>query len=129
MTRFPVDLDVAVVDELTGREHGRHEFHAIDDGVQTAFENADQMFAGVALLADGLVVVAAELALADVAVIALQLLLRLKLNAEVRRLLAPLAMLARSIFTGVERAFGAAPQIDAETAVDLVLRLKALGHV
>src|SRR5919206_770378 len=72
---------------------------------------------------------AAETALADIGVIALQLLLGGKLGAVIRRLLAPLAVLAGAVFAPVQRALGAAPQIDAETAVDLVLRFLALAHV
>jgi hypothetical protein len=34
---------VAVVDELARREHGRHELGAIDDGVEPALQQADQV--------------------------------------------------------------------------------------
>src|SRR5690606_15033841 len=76
----------------------------------------------------GFLVVLAELALADRAVVALQLLLRHELGAEVGRLLAALAVLARAVSALVQRRLGAAPEIDAETAVDLVLRILALRH-
>ena len=44
-----------------------------------------------------------------------------ELHAIVGRLLAPLAVLPRSIIALVERAFGPPPEIDAEAAIDLVL--------
>ena len=40
--------DVAVVHELAGGEHGRHELGAVDHGVEPALEQADQVLAGVA---------------------------------------------------------------------------------
>ena len=58
-----VDLDVAVVDELARREHGRRQLHAIDHGVEPALEQADQVGAGIPLHADGFVIDAAELPL------------------------------------------------------------------
>ena len=72
---------------------------------------------------------AAELALGDVAVIAAQLLLGLELHAVVGELaLAALAVLAGAVFALVDGALRAAPDILAHAAVDLVLRLVALGH-
>src|SRR5690606_7058685 len=44
-----IDQDVAVRHELTRSEHGRHELGAVNDRVQTALEQADQVLAGVAL--------------------------------------------------------------------------------
>jgi hypothetical protein len=38
-------------------------------------------------------------------------------------------MLAGRIIAAIDRAFGAAPQINAETAIDLVLGADALGHM
>src|SRR6185369_11749044 len=89
-----IDLDVAMVDELAGGEDGRHELGAIDHGLQTALEEADQVLRGIALAADGFGVELAELALADRGVIALQALLRHQLDAEIGRLLAALTVLA-----------------------------------
>src|SRR5882672_4563100 len=87
------------------------------------------MFAGVALAACGLGEDAAELALADVAVVTLELLLGHQLEAVFGRLLAPLAVLAGTVFPLVDRALGAAPQIAVEAAIDLVFRLLSLRHV
>ena len=123
-----VHQDMAVVHELAGGEDGRHELGAVDHRVQAALQHLDEVLAGVALAAPGLLVIAAELALADVAVVALQLLLGGELGAEIRRLAAALAVLAGTVFTLVEGALGATPEIDAETAVDLVLSGFALGH-
>src|SRR3546814_3630739 len=104
--------DVAVVHELAGGEDGRHELGAVDHRVEPALQQADEAFAGVAAAARGLGIVAAELLLADVAVVALQLLLGLKLGAVVGRLAAPLAVLPRRILALVDGALGPAPEID-----------------
>ena len=39
----PVDANVAVVDELAGGEGGGHELGAVDDRVEAALEQADQV--------------------------------------------------------------------------------------
>ena len=83
----------------------------------------------VALEATRFDVIFVELALGNVAVIALDLLLGLELGAEVGRLaLAPLAMLARPVFTLVVGALGSAPDILAHPAIDLVFCFRALRH-
>jgi hypothetical protein len=57
-----VDLDVAVVDELARGEHRRHELGAVDDGVETALQQADEVFGPVSpFMADGFGVDGAEL--------------------------------------------------------------------
>ena len=89
---------MAVVDELAGGERRRHELGAIDDRVQTAFQQPDQVLGGVALAARGLLVGAGELLLGQVAVVALQLLLGAQLQAEIGDLgLAALAVLAGAV--------------------------------
>src|SRR5580700_1447424 len=124
-----VHLDVAVVDELACREHGGDELGAVHHGVEAALQQADQLFAGVALQAARLDIDAVELALRDVGVIALQLLLGAELHAEIGELaLAALAVLAGTVFPAVHRALRATPDILAHTAIDLVLRLTALSH-
>ena len=71
-----------------------------------------------------------ELLLGDVAVIALQLLLGAQLQTIVAGLaLAALAMLAGAIFALVVRALRAAPNILAEPAVDLMLRVDTFRHL
>src|SRR5262249_14741736 len=97
--------------------------------VQTTLQEPDQVLAGVALHPAGLDIDAVELALGDVGVIALQLLLGAELHAEVGQLaLAALAMLAGAIFPAIDGALGAAPDVLAQTAIDLVFRLTALSH-
>src|SRR5690606_16378456 len=124
-----VHQHVAVVDELTGGPDGRDELGAIDDGVQTGFQQADQVFGGVALATGGLVIGLGELLFGDVAVVALELLLGLQLQAEVRNLgLAALAVLAGAVGTLVDRGLRAAPQVFTHGPVDLVLGAVALGH-
>ena len=124
-----VDPDMAVIDQLARGERGRSEFEAIDDGVQPALEQADQVFRGVAATAHGLVIQPAELLLTDIAVVTLQLLLGHQLGAEIGRLLAALTVLAGGVLlAAVEWALGAAPQIGAQAAVDLVLGFNTLGH-
>ncbi len=125
-----VHRDVAVAHELAGREGGRHELGAVDDGVEAALEKADQVLGGRALHAAGFLVHAAELTLGNVAVVALELLLGAELLAVVGELaLAALAVLAGTGFTLVERALGPAPDVLAEAAIDLVLGADALGHL
>src|SRR5882757_4251938 len=123
-----VHLDVTMAHQLAAGEHGDGEFHAVDDGVQPALQQLDQVLAGVALAAHGLEIIAAQLAFGDRAVIALQPLLGHQLQAVVGWLLAALAVLAGAVFALVDRALGTAPQVDPEAAVDLVLRLRAFAH-
>src|SRR6202043_1602069 len=124
-----VHLDVAVVDELACREHGGDELGAVHHGIEAALQQADQLFAGVALQAAGFDIDAVELALGDVGVIAFQLLLGAELHAEVGELaLAALAMLAGAVFSALHGALRAAPDILAHPAVDLVFRLTTVCH-
>ena len=70
-----------------------------------------------------------ELALRNIAVVALDLLLGFELGAEIGRLaLAALAMLARPIFTLVEGTARTAPDVLAHPAIDLIFRFRALRH-
>src|SRR5438876_12326087 len=86
------------------------------------------MGTGIALHADGFGVDAVELALGNIAVIAPQLLLGAKLHAVVGKLaFAALAVLAGTILAAVDGALGAAPNVLPHMAVDIVLRLVALG--
>src|SRR5690606_501363 len=119
---------MAVINELARGEDCRHELGAIDDRIETALEQAHHLGAGVALAAHGFLVVAAELALADIAVVALETLLRHQLDAEVGGLAAALAVLARPVFAAVEGALGTAPEVDAEASVNLVLGFCPFGH-
>ena len=124
-----IDPDMAMADQLAGGEGRGHELAAIDHGVETGFEQADHVLAGVAGAARGVGVIFAELPLGDVAVIALELLLGLKLGAIVGKLLgAALAVLARTIGALVDRALGTAPDILAHAAIDLVFGIGALAH-
>src|SRR6201996_4470141 len=120
---------MAVIDELAGGKHRGHELGAEHHAVETALEQADQVLAGVALQAAGLDIDAVELALADIGVIALQLLLGAELHAEIRELaLAALAVLAGAVFALVDGALRATPDGLAHAAIDLVLRLTTLSH-
>jgi hypothetical protein len=124
-----VHRDVAVVHELARGEDGRHELRAVDDGVETALQQADQKLTGVAALTLGVGEDAAELLLGQVAVIALQLLLGAQLQAEVGQLaLAALAVLAGAVFAARDGGFRTPPDVFAHPAVDLVLGRRAFGH-
>ena len=68
---------MAVTDELARGEHGGHELGAIDDGVEPALQQTDQMLGGGAFEAPCLLVDSPELALANIGIVALQLLLGL----------------------------------------------------
>ena len=94
-----IDQHMAVIDELACREGGDRQLHAIDHRIQAAFQQFHQVFGSVALTAHGFLIIFAELLFADIAVIALQLLLRHQLHAEIGRLLlAALAVLTGAIF-------------------------------
>src|SRR6185295_11111709 len=121
-----VDPHMTVVDELARLERRHRELHPVDHGVEPALEQLDEVLAGVAAPARGLGVDLAELPLGDVAVVALELLLGVELEAEIGRLAAARPVLAGSGL-GVGR-LAAAPEIDAEAARDLVLGLEAFGH-
>ncbi len=58
-----VHSDVTMAHQLAAGEDGDGEFHAVDDRVQPALQDLDQVLAGVALAAHGLKIVAAELTL------------------------------------------------------------------
>src|SRR4029077_2989010 len=118
-----------VIDELARGENGGYEFGAVDHGVETALQKADQVFTRIAFHPAGLDIDAVELALADVGVITFELLLGTELAAEVGELaLAALAVLAGAVFPAVHGALRAAPDILAHAAIDLVFRLTALCH-
>jgi len=44
-----VYFHMAMAHELAGGEHGGYNAHAVDNGVEAAFEQADEVFAGVTL--------------------------------------------------------------------------------
>jgi hypothetical protein len=101
----------------------------INHGVEPALQQADQVFAGIALHPSRFDIDAVELAFGDVGVIALELLLGAQLHAEVGEFtLAALAVLAGAVFPAVHGALRAAPDILAHAAIDLVFRLTALCH-
>src|SRR3984893_13187234 len=117
-----VDEDMPVIDQLTRGERCGHQLHAVNDGVEAALEQLDQIVAGIAAPPVRFFIKSAELTLADIGVITLELLLGGELRSEVGRLLAALTVLAGAVFAAIERALRAAPQIYPETAIDLVFR-------
>ncbi len=118
-----------MIDELAGGEDGGHELHAVDHGVEPAFQQAYEVFRGVAAQPRGPGVEVTELAFGDVAVIALEFLFGAQVDAEIRELTPPrLAVLAGAIGAHVDRAFGPAPEVFAHAAVDLVLGFLAFAH-
>ena len=107
LTQLAVHAHVAVVHELARGEDGGHELGAVDHRVEPPLQERDQVLAGVAAHALGLGEDAAELLLGQIAVVALELLLGAKLEAEVRHLaLAPLAVLAGAVLAAVHGDFG-----------------------
>ena len=129
VTRCAVHLYMAMIDELTRGENGRNEFRPIYDRVETAFQEPNQIGAGIPLQADRFFIDAAELTLGNIGVVALELLLGAQLNAVVGELaLAALAVLAGTVFAAVHGALRAAPDVLAHAAIDFVFRLGALGH-
>ncbi len=92
------------------------------------FQQAHQVFTGIAFHTLGFFVIFPEALLADIAVIAFQLLFRHQLDTEIRGLAAALAVLTRRGLTFVERALGATPEVDAKASVNLVFRINTLRH-
>src|SRR5208337_1442724 len=125
-----IHAHMAMADELAGRKRCRNKRGSINDSIETPLKKSDEVFGRIAPEPRGLRIDEPELALGDVRVIALQLLLCLQLRSEVRGLSpAALAMLARSIFALVERAFRTAPEIFPEAAINFMFGADALCHV
>src|SRR5690606_26272554 len=123
-----VDQDVAVVDELARSEDRGHEVHAVDHDVEAPLEQADHVLGRVAAQTRGFLVDSPELPLAQVGVVAAQLLLGGELLAEARDLAPLRAMLAGRVVALDDRVLGPAPEVDAEATADLVLRLHAFVY-
>ncbi len=103
-------------------------FGAIDHRVETALQQADEVFGGVTLQAGGFLVDVLELPLVDIGVIALQLLLGAELNAEIRQLARARWPCWPGRIRACSRGFSGGPDVLAEAAVDLMLCADALGH-
>jgi len=117
---------VPVIDELAGSKDRRHELGAINERLKARFKQADQVFCSVALHPARLNVHARKLLLSNVAVIALELLLRHELHTKVRDLAAAvLAVLPWLVVTLVDGRLGATPDVFTDATVDLVLRAVA----
>ena len=100
---YAVNADVTVADELTRSEDCGNEFRAIDDHVQTAFQQTDKVLRGIALHPVGFLISTLELLFGDVAVIALQLLLGAQLRSVIGNLaFAALTVLAWAVFALVD---------------------------
>src|SRR4051794_26596059 len=99
----PVDEEVAVPHELAGGVAGRGEAGPVDDVVEAGLEDAQEVLAGPAGSAVGLLVVAAELLLED-AVDARGLLLLAHLQQVLALLRARAAVLTRGVGTDLDRA-------------------------
>src|SRR3546814_14033883 len=110
-----------LVRSLASREDRRRELGAVDNSIQTAFQETDKVLASVALHTGGFKICLLELLFGHIAIIALQLLLRAQLNAEVGHLaLAALPMLAGAIFTLVDRGFRTATDVFTPPAVEFM---------
>src|SRR4051794_12285659 len=128
-----VDGEVAVTDELARLRARGGEAEAVDDVVEPRLEHPQQVLAGDAALAGGLLVVRAELLL-EQAVVAARLLLLAQLE-QVLALLDPAAaVLARRVAPALDRALlGQAPlaleeELHALPAAVPALRSKVTGH-
>ena len=125
-----IDLDVAMGDELARGKYGGHEFGAINHGIKTALQQADEIFGGIAFHAVSSGIDALELFLGDIAVIALELLLGAQLNTKIGKLAATtaLAVHAGAIFFAIDRALGATPDVFAHTAVNFIFGSNSFCH-
>ena len=110
-----------MVNQLARVTAGLAKAKPVDHVVKPALKQLHEVVAGNAAHANSTLIIAAELTLADVAVIATEALLCHQLQAESGRLGAALAMLARAIIALVKRALGTAPEVSAQTAVNFML--------
>jgi hypothetical protein len=120
---------MTVIDKLARCENSGYEFGTIDNRIKAAFQQANEVFAGIALDPNRFGINAFKLLFGNIAVIAFKLLLGAQLGAEIRQFTAAaLAMLTRAVITAVYRALRATPNILAQAAVNFILRRKALAH-
>ena len=120
---------MAVIDELTGSKNSRNELGAIDNRIQARLEKTNQVFRRITLAAGSFGKDCAELLFAQVAIVTLQLLLGTELHAEIGELaLAALTMLARTIFTTIDRGLRTTPDVFTHTAIKFIFRRCALAH-
>ena len=118
-----------MADHLARGPDRRREFGAIDDHVEAALEQSDEVLRRIALHPAGSLEGLLELLFCDVAVIALELLLGAQLDAKVRDLrLAALAVLAGAIFAPVDRALGTSEDVFTHAAVEFILGAGTLAH-
>ncbi len=97
-----VNRYVTVGYELTGSKDCRYEFRTVDDCIQTALKQADQVFAGVAFQTNVFLIVTVEFLLADVGVVAFQLLFCHQLDTVIGWLRTACAVHTRTCLTGVK---------------------------
>src|SRR4051795_10721494 len=123
----PVDGPVAVADELARLTARRGESEAHEHIVEAALEDSQEVLAGDALLAGGLLVIVAELLL-EHAVVAAGLLLLTQLDAVLGLLLAAAAVVARRVGATLDAALvGQAALALEEELLALAAALLALG--
>ncbi len=123
-----VDLEMSMVHELPGLRTGGGETGAVDDVVEAALENTEQVVAGDALLTGGFLVVAAELAFQD-AVHRAQLLLLTQLDQVVALPHPGTSVLTGGIGTLVDRAALRLAQRRTSAPARLVTGTCVLRHI
>jgi uncharacterized membrane protein YedE/YeeE len=124
-----VDSDMAVIDELTRSKNRYNEFGAVNNRIQTALQQTDQVLTGIAFYTFSFGIDPAELLFGQIAVIAFKLLLGAQLGAEIGQFaLAALAVLTGAIFTTIYRGFRTTPDVFTHPAVNFVLGRRAFGH-
>jgi len=119
-----------MADELAGGEGRGDEFHAIDGSVKAAFEQANEVFAGITFAGGGFFVEVAELALVEVGVVAFEFLFGFELCAEVGLAAASArrAVLPGPVFALEEGTFGASPEIHFEATLNFMLGFDTASH-
>ena len=111
---------MTMIDKLACGKNSWREFHTVNQCVKAAFQNTNQVLTCITTTANSFLIVFLELLLANVTVIALELLFRHELHTEIRRLAAALAMLTRSVFAGIDRRFSTSPEVYSETAINFM---------
>ena len=114
---------MSVVNELTSCKDGLCELQPVNDGVKAGFQNTDKIFGSITGASFSLFEILAQLLFRHIAIVAFKLLLGLQLHAVVGKLSLMLAVLTGAVISFFKRAFGDAPQIDAQAAIYLMFAL------
>lgn len=125
---LPIDLDVAVGDELLCSEDRRGQPEAVDDIVKAALERSEEELRSVAFRKQGFLISVDQLLVAEHAVNGFELLPLIELDAVVGFFLPLGSMLAGRVLLVEERVARLAEDVGGKSARDAVLRASVTSH-